>query len=94
MIICAAVKFRIDTTDKDVILCGVRHADCFEQLANLGFKPKEGYKEIAQGFVTHTGEFLDRHMAWNHAIKCGQLAASIHSGWNPVPGELYSEDLW
>ena len=94
MIICAAIKFRIEKTGRDVILCGVRHANCFEQLVDLGFEPKEGYKQIAQGFVTHKGEFLDRHEAQAHAKESDQLAASIHSCWNPIKGELYSEDLW
>ena len=41
MIICAAIKFHIEKTGRDVILFGVRHANCFEQLVDLGFEPKE-----------------------------------------------------
>ena len=49
MILASAIKFHIEATDKNVILCGCRHGDVFMQLPALGFKPHEGYKEIEQG---------------------------------------------
>ena len=63
MIIAAAVKFYIEKTDQEVILCGLRHDAPFRQLAALGFEPKVGYKELEQGFITTDGEFLNR-MLW------------------------------
>lgn len=46
MIIAAAIRFHIDKSDKDVTLCGNSHANIFKQLSDLGFEPKEGYKEL------------------------------------------------
>lgn len=73
MIVAAAIKFHIDKTDEDVVLCGVRHGDCFAQLKGLGFEPKEGYREIEQGFVDNKGNFLNRREAWHTAAMCMQL---------------------
>ena len=37
MIIAAAIKYHIESTNEDVVLCGVRHGDIFVQLKALGF---------------------------------------------------------
>ena len=97
MIIAAATKYHIKATNKDVILCGCRHGDIFVQLEALGFEPKQGYKEIEQGFITHKNEFLTRQEAFEHAKQCGQLAAKIvyEREHGCVGGlNLISEDLW
>jgi hypothetical protein len=39
-----------------------------------------------QGFVTDTGEFLNRKQAAEHAFKCGQISELTDC--------LVSEDLW
>jgi hypothetical protein len=39
-----------------------------------------------QGFVTDTGEFLDRKQSADHAFKCGQMSELTDC--------LVSEDLW
>lgn len=95
MIIASAIKFHIEKTDKDVVLCGLRHGLIFEQMKLLGFAPKGGYKEIAQGFITDGNKFLDRKEAYTHAKMCGQLSSrvvNIHiCAHDP---ELTSEDLW
>lgn len=90
MILAAAIKFHIDKTDEDVVLCGCRHADIFDQLKRLGFHPKEGYQEIAQGFITNRGEFLTRSEALDHAKECGQVPDKP----NIYDDRLFSEDLW
>lgn len=95
MILAAATKFHIDVTDEDVILCGCRHGDIFKQLKLLGFNPKDGYREIEQGFITHRNEFLNRKEAFYHAKECGQLSAKIiydREEKNSI--SLISEDLW
>lgn len=97
MILAAAIKFHIDKTDKDVVLCGCRHSDIFAQIKDLGFKPKEGYEEIKQGFINHKGEFLNRKEAYLHAKEIGQICNKIiyereqpsSFGYNMI-----SEDLW
>lgn len=88
MILCSAIKFHIDKTNKEVILCGLRHGDIFKQLEALGFEPHKGYKEIEQGFLTNSGRFLSRKEAYVAALKCGQLKNSKEKE------ELFSEDLW
>ena len=97
MILAAAIKYYIKATNKDVILCGCRHGDIFVQLEALGFEPRQGYKEIEQGFITHKNEFLTRKEAFEHAKQCGQLAAKIvyEREHGCVGGtNLISEDLW
>ena len=63
MILAAAIKYYIEGTGKEVILCGARHGDIFTQLETLGFEPRKGYKEIAQGFIDHKNNFLTREEA-------------------------------
>lgn len=97
MILAAAIKFHIEKTNEDVVLCGCRHGDIFEQLKLLGFEPQKGYKEIEQGFITHKNEFLTRKEAFEHAKQCGQLGAKIvyEREHGDIGGtNLISEDLW
>lgn len=95
MIVCAAIKFHIEETNRDVILCGVRHGDCYTQLEALRFRPKGGYKEIEQGFVDNNGIFFGRKQAYEEALKIGQIAPSTKVlKIEKSEDELYSEDLW
>lgn len=92
MILATAVKFYIEETNKEVVLCGHRHWNVFEQLQLLGFKPQKGYKEIAQGFIDDKNNFLTREEAFEHAIDCGQILDTRAPG-DPCE-RLVSEDLW
>ena len=92
MILAAAIKFYIDKTNEEVILCGHRHWNVFEQLKLLGFEPKKGYHEIAQGFINDKNEFLTREEAFEYAIKCGQIHDDRDIG--DCCERLVSEDLW
>lgn len=97
VILAAAVKFHIEATGEEVVLCGRRHGDVFAQLKSLGFKPRKGYKELEQGFIDHKGNFLTREEAWEHAKMCGQLSADTIRRWEEISNlskEMYSEDLW
>lgn len=96
MIQASAIKFHVDATDSDVILCGLRHNDIFEQLKLLDFKPNNGYKLITQGFITDKGEFLNRAEAMVHARKCNQISRVKLQSRILRDGacELFSEDLW
>ena len=49
---------------------------------------KPSYKD--QGFVTTHGRYADRKDGWTIAAREGQLLPGDH----PVPGTLFSEDLW
>ena len=97
MILAAAIKYYIEETKKEVVLCGVRHGYIFDQLEDLGFGPKDGYTEIAQGFIDHNNNFLTREEAYEHAKMCGQLCAKIiyeREEKNIFGKKLISEDLW
>ena len=89
MIIAAACKMLIN--NNEVVLCGVRHGDIYNQLKQMGFNPDD-FEELEQGFVTHKNEFLNRQEAYNHAIECGQLSATVKDTINN--GILFSEDIY
>lgn len=97
MILAAAIKFKIESTGDEVVLCGARHGDVFAQLKPLGFEPRKGYKEIEQGFIDHKNNFLTREEAYEHAKMCGQVCEKIIYE-REVKGlfgkEMLSEDLW
>ena len=95
MIICAAIKIQVEGLDHETIIPCHRHGDGFKLLKDLWYIPREGYKEIAQGFITHSGEFLDRKQALLHALSCGQLSQTHkwYQADNKID-ELYSEDLY
>ena len=95
MIICAAIKIQVEGLDHETIIPCRRHGDAFQILKDLGYAPKTKYKELAQGFITHTGEFLNRKKALLEAKVCGQLSQT--AWWykeDHNDSELYSEDLY
>ena len=97
MILAAAVKYKIEATGKEVVLCGARHGDVFDQLEALGFEPRTGYKELAQGFIDHKNNFLTREEAYEHAKMCGQICEKIiyeREEENVFGKKMISEDLW
>lgn len=64
-------------------------------LEQLGFKPREGYKEIEQGFIDHHNNFLTREEAYEHAKMCGQFCGKIiYERESSFGKKLISEDLW
>ena len=91
MITSAAVKIFDRRQSKEVIIPCHRHADAFQILKDFGYRKNIDYEEIAQGFLTEKGVFLNRVAARSEAI--------IHDQYKPCyPDEnfmeLYSEDLW
>ena len=97
MILASAIKYKIEATGKEVVLCGARHGDVFNQLESLGFKARKGYEEIEQGFIDHKNNFLTRKEAFEHAKMCGQICANIiydREEKNPFGTNMISEDLW
>ena len=95
MILAAAIKFKIEKTNEEVVLCGARHGDVFKQLEPLGFGPQSGYKEIEQGFIDQYNNFLTREEAFKHAKETGQLCARLIHDRETIYGtKLISEDLW
>lgn len=95
MIICAAIKIQVEGLDHETIIPCRRHGDGFKILKDLGYAPKTKYKEIAQGFITNEGEFLDRRQALVHALQYGQVSpAAEFLIQKKGLFELYSEDLY
>ena len=45
MILAAAIKFHIEKSGEDVVLCGARHGDIFKQVKQLGFEAKKDMKK-------------------------------------------------
>ena len=97
MIICSAIKItkkaEMLNGNVDIIICGLRHSNCFATIAQMEPSWRSGIK--IQGFITHTGEFLDRKEALVHARECGQLSEThrYYQHDNNI-NELYSEDLY
>ena len=67
-------------------MCGLRHADIFEEMFHLGIEYDKNTYET--GFMTDDYKFLNRHDAIDEAIVSGQISKDF-KGF-----ELYSEDIW
>lgn len=96
MILASAIKYYIEDTGREVVLCGARHEYIFKQLELLGFEPRKWYKEIEQGFIDHKNNFLTREEAYEHAKMCGQISEKIiYERENGCIGDrkMISEDL-
>lgn len=94
MVICAAIKYHIVDTNKEVVMSGLRHGNIMELMHELGFN-RSKYKEIEQGFIIHDGTFLNREQALTHAFKCGQLSSStLELKSQGLENELFSEDIY
>lgn len=61
-----------------------RHHDLCKHIIEWGIDPED----FEQGFVTASGEFVDRKRAAELAVASGQVSAL------KTPPDLYSEDLW
>lgn len=68
----------------DKVWTGHRHGDAIKTMGQEGQSPKGA----EQGFITETGEFLNRREAFERAVACRQIA--------DTQGEriLVSEDLY
>lgn len=97
MIIAAAIKIAD-------LVCFIpspaRHHNVLHSLMqSFNGRTDRGYMEETQGFLTDSGEFLNRSEAYKHALECGQGTprrdALIFGGKIVYDGnKLYSEDLW
>ena len=79
-------------TDKGIVLCGWRHANClYQMVAIYGISNNEAGESI-QGFLTNLNRFVDRKEAMEIALKSGQIKDK-NKLINPRIG-LFSEDLY
>ena len=94
MIICAAMKLTMNNeAGTELIVCGLRHGNCLNTIAQLNSDWKNSSK--IQGFINHKGEFLDRKEAFQHVKEMGQCNATQRYYWEDHgQEELYSEDLY
>ena len=94
MIICAAIQIQFERNGRQIeaVICGLRHANCWETMAALGIPAER--KEV-EGFIDDKDCFLDRYNAFAHALECGQLPATVrvHKA-EQRENQLYSEDLY
>lgn len=89
MIICSTLKDK----DTNTIFSGVRHADIYEMLYNLGYKI-DAINAI-EGFVDEANNFYDHREAYAYALRHHQLPTTVVE-WKEekFERELYSEDLY
>ena len=76
MVVCSAIKIKVKLTDKEVVVCGLRHCDCYKIIKDMGLE-RDDYIELEQGFINNRGAFMDRQLAFKHAADCGQLSATV-----------------
>lgn len=65
-----------------------RHHNVFWCLHEAGI-PIAFTDDHDQGFITSSGRYVTRQEAWDIAARVGQII-----GTPPVPGTLFSEDVW
>jgi hypothetical protein len=63
-----------------------RHGDAFYIVSQFCSADEIDKTKTKQGFIDHSGQFLDRMEARCHAFACGQVKSPL--------GPLCSEDLW
>ena len=96
MIICAALD--ISCPEENLMVCGYRHADCYEALFRLNAELSKHARKhglIKEGFLATGNRFLDRYEAYQEAMKCGQIPASLKEFKADIrENALFSEDLY
>lgn len=70
---------------------GRRHGDVIRKIVSEGHAKAVTHSDFIQGFVTDDGQFVDRHEAYNIAVKCNQL---LYPADPHAPPTLMSEDLY
>lgn len=100
MIVCSAIKLYCPNSKLgDIIICGLRHADCYEIFNRLDHelyrRATADPDNVHEGFIDTNNNFLSREQAYDHAIACGQIPAQLREDKaNRGENILYSEDLY
>lgn len=98
MIVCAALKIDQPQPLGFIMICGLRHADCYETLYILNpelSKHARKWDLITEGFCNNNNEFKNREDAYQEALRCGQI--SVQAKYDKAQRHenlLYSEDLY
>ena len=94
MIISSAIKIKLKNSSENIIIHCYRHHYGYFMLKQLGFKP-EDYERVSSGFIDHKGTYMTREQAYQHALDCGQISATVRElKTKNKCKELFSEDLW
>ena len=94
MIISSAIKIKLKETGEKIIIHCHRHHYGYFMLKQLGFQPGD-YERVSSGFIDHKGTYMTREQAYEHALECGQISATIREQKEKSNcKELFSEDLW
>lgn len=85
-ILCAAIhqNGQVDRTGNPLIYCGFRHNTILQQSTAVPRSPE------SQGFLTSTGRFVNRAVAYRIAVIANQLIDPE----NKQSHQLYSDDLY
>jgi len=82
----------IKRTSDGKVWTGKRHGDVLDQIfEETNIRPDSSSLEFIHGFITDTGEFVDRKVAFKIAVECEQLLDK-DDPW--APPTLMSEDLY
>ena len=94
MVTACGIKIRLKETQEKVIIHCHRHHYGYYTLKMLGLKPDQ-YERVSEGFIDHKGTYMTREQAYEHALECGQISATMREQkQNSKCKELFSEDLW
>lgn len=74
---------------RGIVICGLRHCNCFQILSEIFDKDTLEKSNIIQGFLTSSNEFVDREVAYQIANSAKQLLDDNH-----ITEVLTSEDLY
>ena len=85
-LVSSAIKFRMNGSKYDTVMCGLRHCNIFEQMFKMHIEYDKN--SIVQGFWTSDNSFVDRR----DAIYIARAARQIPDTFNE--SQLYSEDIW
>lgn len=69
LVVCAAIRNR----KTSLVVCGVRHGDCLNFVANLDHDGLELGNDWECGFVDQERVFMTREEAWKVADGAGQI---------------------
>lgn len=91
MLVCAAIKVIPNNESREIIVHGVRHADCFFIVKRLNMHDYT----VVEGFCDDEGKFYDRFEAFEYALNNHQMSQST-KWYKEDHGEkqLFSEDLY
>lgn len=95
-IVCAAIWYNDGVirvhlpknVKSGIVICGLRHCNCFQILSEIFDKESLEKSNIIQGFLTSKNTFVDRESAYEIALRAKQIISNTNIT------SLISEDLY